>query len=67
MENFKNEKKSIRPLLIIEIILLIIISFVMLWLKNIIIGFYYFVLIFTLISWLILFVLTINMYNKQDR
>jgi hypothetical protein len=67
MENFKNEKKSIRPLLIIEIILLIIISFVMLWLKNIIIGFYYFVLIFTLISWLILFVLTINLYNKQDR
>ena len=67
MENFKNEKKSIRPLLIIEIILLIIISFVMLWLKNIIIGFYYFVLIFTLISWLILFVLTINLYNKRDR
>ena len=67
MVNFKNEKKSIRSLLFIEIILLFIISFVMLWLKNIIVGFFYLVLIFTIISWLILFLLTINLYNKQDR
>jgi len=67
MVNFKNKKKSIRSLLISETILLIIISFVILWLKNIIVGFFYLVLIFTIISWLILFLLTIDLYNKQNK
>jgi len=47
-----------------EVVLLVITMFCLLWLKNVLVGAFYLLFIINLFLWLILIIMTVNLYNR---
>ncbi len=58
MQKFQKKQRVLRFLTWIEIVSLFIISFCIFWLRNVLVGGYYLILVFSIILWLVLFVMT---------
>ena len=58
MQKFQKKEPILRFLTWIEIISLFIISFCIFWLRNVLVGAFYLLLVFVVITWLVLFVMT---------
>ena len=58
MQKFQKKVHFLRFLTWIEIISIFIISFCIVWLRNVLVGAYYLLLVFVIVSWLVLFVMT---------
>jgi hypothetical protein len=58
MQKFQKKERMLRLLIWIEIISLFLISFCILWLRNVLVGAFYLLLVLVIISWLVLFVMT---------
>ena len=69
MQKFRKKERVLRFLTWIEIISLFFISFCILWLRNVLIGAFYLLLVLVIVSWLVLFVmtqLTVKKVKAQD-
>jgi amino acid transporter len=69
MQKFQKKEPILRFLTWIEIISLFIISFCIFWLRNVLVGAFYLLLVFVVITWLVLFVMTkftIKKVKSQD-
>jgi amino acid transporter len=70
MQKFQKKERILRYLTWIEIISLFIISFCIFWLRNVLVGAFYLLLVFVIVTWLILFVatkITVNRVKKQKQ
>jgi hypothetical protein len=66
MVRHKSRFKQARIMLFIELGILIVLTFTTLWLRNVIIGTYYVIFLFSIITWLILLILTLRIYNEAN-
>jgi len=64
MQKFQKKERVLRFLTWIEIVSLFIISFCIFWLRNILVGVFYLLLVFVVITWLVLFLMTKFMIKK---
>jgi amino acid transporter len=64
MQKFQKKERVLRFLTWIEIVSLFIISFCIFWLRNILVGAFYLLLVFVVITWLVLFIMTKFMIKK---
>jgi amino acid transporter len=58
MQKFQKKEHLLRFLTWIEIISIFIISFCIFWLRNVLVGAFYLLLVFVIVSWLVIFVMT---------
>jgi amino acid transporter len=58
MQKFQKKQRVLKFLTWIEIVSLFIMSFCIFWLRNVLVGGYYLILVFSIILWLVLFVMT---------
>ena len=67
MTDFKNYLMKARIMMVIEILLLIFTFIIFLVLENIVVGIYFTLYIVSLFLWVILFILTVNLYFKAKK
>ena len=67
MTDFKNYLMKARIMMVIEILLLIFTFIIFLVLENIVVGIYFTLYIVSLFLWVILFILTVNLYYKAKK
>jgi hypothetical protein len=60
----KNYLLKAKIMLFIEVMLLFSTMISLFWLRNVIVGYFYVIFIMGVFTWLILIIITINLYNK---
>jgi hypothetical protein len=58
MQKFQKKQRVLRFLTWIEIVSLFMISFCIFWLRTVLVGGYYLILVFSIVIWLVLFAMT---------
>jgi len=67
MSVFKNYMLKARIMMIVEIVLIVLSFIIFQVLENIVVGIYYVLYIAGMFLWILLFILTINLYYKAKK